>query len=376
MTNLGEDLTDIKVEDEEERMMGDLPCKSEVEEDIPGDVTTDGSRRRNPPERCPRPLYSQDCPEEKVPEHPQMINQGQDLSDIKVEDEEERMMVDPPCGSEVEEDIPGDVPTENPNKNFDENFMLSLNDKAENEDIIHRSSGGILITLNLLPGHHSTDLSYNPLNHEKPSSDQSQIVSTSTGQKEVKGFQHCKDFTKTAILSTHRIPRGGEKKSFPCLECGKCFQYKSLLVRHERHHTGEKPYSCSECGKGFKMKSYLAIHERTHTGEKPYSCSECGRCFTEKSTLVVHERIHTGERPYVCSECGRRFTQRSDLVKHERTHTGEKPYSCSECGRCFTEKSALVAHERIHTGARPYVCSECGRRFKQRSDLVKHERRH
>ncbi|XP_044132606.1 uncharacterized protein LOC122925142 [Bufo gargarizans] len=73
MTNRGEDLTDIKVEDEEERMMGDPPCKSEVEEDIPGDVTTDGSRRRNPPKRCPRPLYSQDCPEEKVPENPQKI---------------------------------------------------------------------------------------------------------------------------------------------------------------------------------------------------------------------------------------------------------------------------------------------------------------
>ena len=40
MTNQGEDLTDIKVEDEEERMMGDPPCKSEVEDDIPVHVTT------------------------------------------------------------------------------------------------------------------------------------------------------------------------------------------------------------------------------------------------------------------------------------------------------------------------------------------------
>ncbi|XP_040285006.1 oocyte zinc finger protein XlCOF7.1-like [Bufo bufo] len=30
------------------------------------------SRRRNSPERCPRPLYSQDCPEEKLPENPQV----------------------------------------------------------------------------------------------------------------------------------------------------------------------------------------------------------------------------------------------------------------------------------------------------------------
>ncbi|XP_073418375.1 uncharacterized protein [Dendrobates tinctorius] len=43
----------------------------------------DGSRRRNPPERCPRPLCPQDCPEENhnIPED----HQGEDLIDIKVE---------------------------------------------------------------------------------------------------------------------------------------------------------------------------------------------------------------------------------------------------------------------------------------------------
>ncbi|CAJ0924048.1 unnamed protein product, partial [Ranitomeya imitator] len=46
-------------------------------------VSTDGSRRRNPPERCPRPLCPQDCPEENhnIPED----HQGEDLIDIKVE---------------------------------------------------------------------------------------------------------------------------------------------------------------------------------------------------------------------------------------------------------------------------------------------------
>ncbi|XP_040285008.1 oocyte zinc finger protein XlCOF7.2-like [Bufo bufo] len=35
-------------------------------------TSPDGSRRRNPPERCPHPLYSQDCPEEKLPENHQV----------------------------------------------------------------------------------------------------------------------------------------------------------------------------------------------------------------------------------------------------------------------------------------------------------------
>ncbi|XP_040283507.1 zinc finger protein 316-like [Bufo bufo] len=44
-------------------------------------TSPDGSRRRNPPERCLRPLYSQDCPEEKPPEN----HQDENLMDIKVE---------------------------------------------------------------------------------------------------------------------------------------------------------------------------------------------------------------------------------------------------------------------------------------------------
>ncbi|CAJ0963226.1 unnamed protein product [Ranitomeya imitator] len=74
----------VKEETEEEVMTrGDQPCVSDGKEEIPGDVSTGGSRRRNPPERCPRPLYSQDCPEENhnIPED----HQGEDLVDIQVE---------------------------------------------------------------------------------------------------------------------------------------------------------------------------------------------------------------------------------------------------------------------------------------------------
>ncbi|XP_069601484.1 zinc finger protein 271-like [Ranitomeya imitator] len=419
----------VKEETEEETMTrGDQPCVSDGKEEIPGDVSTDGSRKRNPPERCPRPLYPQDCPEENhnIPED----HQGEDLIDIKVEvidDAEEMMDVwadqqdgsrrrnppercpgplyspdcpeekhniledhleedptknkvkeeteeeamtrgDQPCVSDGKEEILGDVSTGNPC----DNGSLSLNCKKE--DIRKHSYGEYLITLHGPPGLHSTSLSYNPPNDEEPSPEQSRIVTTIPGDKVDTRFQCHKKFTKSSDYLTQRKHEG--EKPYSCSECGKCFPSKSKCVLHERIHTGEKPFSCSECGKSFKRNSSLIIHQRIHTGERPFSCSECEKSFTEKGSLIKHQRIHTGERPFSCSECGKSFKRNSSLIIHQRIHTGERPFSCSECEKSFTQKGTLIMHQRYHAREKPFSCSECGKSFAVKGHLIRHQRIH
>lgn len=73
--------------------------------------------------------------------------------------------------------------------------------------------------------------------------------------------------------------------------------------------------------------------------QKPgkYVCDYCGRACAKPSVLKKHIRSHTGERPYPCVPCGFSFKTKSNLYKHRKSHAhsvkaGAAPLS--ELGSC------------------------------------------
>ncbi|XP_077346022.1 uncharacterized protein LOC143989641 [Lithobates pipiens] len=354
-------LRDSKVEgkeikEEEDEGMEESNSLKE-HKDLYQDTMVESSSYRNPPERCPCPLYSRDSTQE---DHtiPQCYKSGDPIDiefEVKSEEEEryvrddqQSMEEDGITGTFIEEDTPTEISTvdgREMRKTSEDCLTLSPDCKVEDEDITQYSPGENPTTSNVHPAPHSVDGPSYSSYPEEPQTVRDGAV----------------------------LPTDGR---FSCTECGKCFHFNSHLNRHRRSHTGEKPFSCSECGKCFIHKSHLVTHQRSHTGEKPYSCSDCGKCFSDKSQYCRHQRLHTGEKPYSCPECGKCFSRKSRLSIHHRSHTGEKPYSCPECRKCFSSKSNLCIHQRSHTGVKPYSCPECGKCFSQKSILYRHQRSH
>ncbi|XP_056415796.1 oocyte zinc finger protein XlCOF8.4-like [Hyla sarda] len=291
-------------------------------------TSPDGSSSINPPERCPRPLYPQDCKEEEedIPLDHQVLNVGsvqESSGGTRRELEEPRSM------SENGEELI---------RHPQEHFLLSpyteveddqsLNDKKRTEPILFGNAecGKPVENISLLFLHGIIHIDGKPLS-----------------------YSECgKSFRQTVSLVDHQKSHTGAK-SFSCSECGQCFSQKENLLSHQSVHTGGKSFVCSECGKSFSDSTTLVNHFRIHTGKMPYTCSECGKGFTQKAGLINHQRKHAGEKPLSCPECEKSFLYKSSFVKHLQTHTGERPYSCSECGKCFSCKSSLLAHQRVHS---------------------------
>ncbi|THV48423.1 hypothetical protein BGAL_0249g00080 [Botrytis galanthina] len=95
-----------------------------------------------------------------------------------------------------------------------------------------------------------------------------------------------------------------------CNQCGKKFQRKAHLLRHQQQHSGVRPFSCIFCTKTFKRSDVLrdhfsrcelrgsaAIPDSLERGRKRHACNECSRLKVKCDNEVPCRK---------CKEFGRR----------------------------------------------------------------------
>ncbi|XP_077321698.1 uncharacterized protein LOC143955528 [Lithobates pipiens] len=417
--NLGDDNIDVKEEyKEEDKEYGVMEEFSEGHKDMMEPPNT-----RNPPERCPRPLYSRDPTQEghTIPHHHQSGN----LRDPKVEVKEEIKEEDDEDGVMEEEhkDLYQDTMEESSSyRNPPERCLHPLDSTQEGHTIPHHHQGEDLMKMKF----EDEDL----LNRKIEGEDLMNIKAEGKdlvkmkveGEVEETYVRDDRRYTEeagmtrtfieedtpTEISTGHAMEKPSKDRLTLSPGCrmededitGDCGGEKTMIstmdgglhsVDRPRNPSdseqprtvgdgagiqGEGKPSSFECEESSSSELSPFKHRRSHTGGEVYSCSECGKCFKKISKLVIHLQSHTEERPYSCPECGKCYQLKSTLVRHLKSHTGEGPYSCSECGKCFSEKSDLYVHQRTHTGGEVYSCTECGKCFKWKSELLIHQKSH
>ncbi|XP_069095172.1 zinc finger protein 620-like isoform X2 [Pleurodeles waltl] len=110
------------------------------------------------------------------------------------------------------------------------------------------------------------------------------------------------------------IPSEGKRRLAPNIRATECPTTPIKASLKERR------FQCTLCGRNFNQKGHLNRHQRTHTGERPYHCTECNRRFSHNHSLLRHQRIHSGESPYQCEVCLKYFKWKEGLLRHQRSH--------------------------------------------------------
>lgn len=102
----------------------------------------------------------------------------------------------------------------------------------------------------------------------------------------------------------------------------------------------------------------VGVHKKELKVKKTgkYVCHYCGRACAKPSVLKKHIRSHTGERPYPCVPCGFSFKTKSNLYKHRKSHThavkaGLFPFSEQDRKLSSMDEEATVGEGEMHSDA-------------------------
>ncbi|XP_071487338.1 uncharacterized protein [Diadema antillarum] len=116
-----------------------------------------------------------------------------------------------------------------------------------------------------------------------------------------------------------------KKEQFACKTCGRTYNHKRNLLRHQRQMNHRKVHK--------KQHQALAATETEmqHKGnqsstprKKRFACKTCKITYSSKRELLKHAKIHLSQRPFQCDICDKSFSRRLLLKEHAASHKRDK----------------------------------------------------
>ncbi|KAF7660270.1 hypothetical protein LDENG_00285280 [Lucifuga dentata] len=204
------------------------------------------------------------------------------------------------------------------------------------------------------------------------------------------------------LLST--ISHNSQRVAHKCPHCGRCYIYRSQVIRHLRtskvcslavrstaalsqnsrasglrnEPRPARSHSCFQCNAIFKSKAELALHQRSHRTLPVYQCTQCDKKFHHLSGLTNHKQTHTATGGFACGMCEKVFSLEGEKDAHQLKHR-LPDLTCTICDKIFPSQSQLLRHLQTHSveGVEPqYTCRFCDESFSGVTQLRIHQRSH
>uniref|UniRef100_A0A3B4TYL5 HIVEP zinc finger 2a n=1 Tax=Seriola dumerili TaxID=41447 RepID=A0A3B4TYL5_SERDU len=126
-------------------------------------------------------------------------------------------------------------------------------------------------------------------------------------------------------LEPHAWPFAGQLPSddlYPVGHPGHTHPHGAGAGRFTRQKSPSLPSSFGQYSQSGPEPGEEGYSKKEQKPKKPgkYICHYCGRACAKPSVLKKHIRSHTGERPYPCVPCGFSFKTKSNLYKHRKSH--------------------------------------------------------
>ncbi|CAJ1077668.1 transcription factor HIVEP2a [Xyrichtys novacula] len=158
-------------------------------------------------------------------------------------------------------------------------------------------------------------------------------------------------------LEPHAWPFAGQLPSDDLYPVGHPGHTGAGAGRFPRQKSPSLPSSFGQYSQSSSELGEEGYSKKEQKPKKPgkYICHYCGRACAKPSVLKKHIRSHTGERPYPCGPCGFSFKTKSNLYKHRKSHAhaikaGLVPFSELAAARSGdVDQASPVGEAEVHS---------------------------